>query len=639
MRQDIQGLRAIAVLAVVIFHIVPFGLTGGYLGVDVFFVISGYVISLKIQRDVQQKQFSVTHFYLARMKRLLPALLLMLLVTTLVATALLLPSELQQYSVNLLASVFFVSNFMLMAQDGYFSQSSENNPLLHLWSLAVEEHYYLFFPVFFVWLLRKPLQLQAWMLVALTVLLFAAGIGWVAYDRDVAFYLSPLRFYQFLAGVICACYLPSFSQLPKLRAWLAVSSLLLLIGCFWLYSKSTPSPGWPSLLPTVATMILLHSAHQSSLLNLVLSNRLMVTLGNASYSVYLWHWPLIVFYKLSVSMQMNLSKILLLLSLSIVIGYISWRFIEQPFRQRGPLAGAFCFRFPAIQGISCSALLVVLALIIYQQQGFPQRFTAEQIRLASYLTYDSSASRHKICFITNAASSVAAYQVDTCLTSSSTKPNILLVGDSHSAHLYSALQQRFPQVNVLQVSASGCKPLLPLSGSPHCVELMGWLYEQQLNATLKVDAIVMAALWNQNDLQKMQRTIQQLKVHAPVYVVGPSIQYSQALPRLLSRSSPEYLADKFSNAPQIKQLDQIYQNTVPVMGAKYISLYQQLCPAGRCQTLTGDRIPMQWDTSHFTTAGAIMLIEPAFSPLVRQLELQLNEKQTLEQSGRSRHND
>jgi len=187
-------------------------------------------------------------------------------------------------------------------------------------------------------------------------------------------------------------------------------------------------------------------------------------------------------------------------------------------------------------------------------------------------------------------------------------------------------------VNVLQVSASGCKPLLPLTGSPHCVELMAWLYEQQLNATLKVDAIVMAALWKQEDLQKMPQTIQQLKVHAPVYIVGPSIQYSQTLPRLLSHSTPEYLAEKFSNAAQIKRLDQTYQEVLPSMGASYISLYQRLCPADKCQTLTRDRIPIQWDTSHFTTAGAIMLIEPAFSSLVRQLEWPSNEKHPQEQS-------
>jgi peptidoglycan/LPS O-acetylase OafA/YrhL len=619
MRQDIQGLRAIAVLAVVIFHIVPFGLTGGYLGVDMFFVISGYVISLKIRNEIQHQRFSLLQFYHDRMKRLLPVLLLMLLVTTLLAMVILLPIELRQFSLNLIASIFFMSNFVLMTQDGYFDQSSENNPLLHLWSLAVEEHYYLFFPLFFVWLLRKPTNRQAGLLVMLTLGLFAAGVWWVGYDRDVAFYLSPLRFYQFLAGVISACYLPAWSAFVRIRAALAIGSFSILIACFWYYNKATPSPGWPSLVPTLATMILLHCAYSSAMLNLLLGHRLMTTVGNASYSIYLWHWPLIVYYKLAVTMQINLFRMLLLLTVSIVVGYFSWRFIEQPFRSRGPHAGAFWCKAPQIQGLICVVVMVMLAFAFYQQQGFPQRFSAEQVRMAAYLDYDSSDYRRQQCFLTNASVSFHEYQTKKCLTTSSEKPDILLIGDSHSAHLYSALQQSFPRVNVLQVSASGCKPLIPLTGRAHCVGLMEWLYGQQLNSDFSVDAIILAALWKKDDLRKMQHTIRQLSVHAPVIVIGPSIQYSQALPRLLSHYPPENIAEKFSDAKKIKALDLEYQTKIPAFGASYISLYQWLCPKDQCQTLTSEQIPVQWDTSHFTKAGAQLVVKPAFSPLVERL--------------------
>lgn len=622
MRHDIQGLRAIAVLAVVIFHIVPYSLTGGYLGVDMFFVISGYVISLKIHNEVKLQKFDLLEFYINRMKRLLPALLMVLLVTTIMALAILLPFELRQFSINLLASLFFMTNFVLMTQDGYFDQSSENNPLLHLWSLAVEEHYYLFFPLFFIWLLRKPIQAQALLLFLLTTVFFVAGVWWVGFDRDVAFYLSPLRFYQFLAGVICACYLPTLTTLSKFRSALAIGSLVTLVTCFWFYNKATPSPGWPSLVPTMATMLLLYCAHQSAILNLLLSNRMMVIIGNASYSIYLWHWPIIVYYKLAITAQINLAKVFLLLFLSIFVGYLSWYFIEQPFRHRGRFAGEHLYRTPRAMGLCCFMILSGLAVLIYLQQGFPQRFSTEQVRFASFLNYDSSDYRRQQCFLTNASTSFVEFNTESCLALSDEKPNLLLIGDSHSAHLYSALQQLFPQVNVLQVSASGCKPLLPLTGRKHCVGLMEWLYHQQLTSGFSVDGIVLAALWNKDDLQKMQQTITLLKTYAPVFVVGPSIQYSQALPRLLSNFPPEQLAQQFSNYQKIKRLDSDYQTAIPVMGASYISLYQQLCPNDQCQTLTASQIPVQWDTSHFTKAGAMMLVQPAFSSMIDQVAQQ-----------------
>lgn len=619
MRHDIQGLRAIAVLAVVIFHIVPYSLTGGYLGVDMFFVISGYVISLKIHHDVKLQKFDLPDFYIHRLKRLLPALFAVLLVTTILALGILLPFELLQFSTNLLGALFFVSNFILMTQDGYFDQSSENNPLLHLWSLAVEEHYYLFFPLFFIWLLRKPIFTQVSWVLLLTVFFFALGVWWVFFDRDVAFYLSPLRFYQFLAGVICACYLPALTTASKFRATLAIMSLVTLVACFWFYNKATPSPGWPSLVPTFATMVLLYCAHQSTILNLLLRNRMMVGLGNASYSIYLWHWPIIVYYKLAITAQINLAKMFLLLSLSIFIGYLSWFFIEQPFRNRGRLAGKRLYRAPGVIGLCCFMVLIALAGLIYLQQGFPQRFSAEQVRFASFLNYDSSDYRRQQCFLTNASTSFLEFNTESCLTLSAEKPNVLLIGDSHSAHLYSAIEQLFPQVHVLQVSASGCKPLIPLTGRKHCIGLMEWLYHQQLNSGFSVDGIVLAALWNKEDLQKMQQTVTLLKTYAPVFVVGPSIQYSQALPRLLSNYPPEQLAQQFSNYQKIKRLDSDYQTAIPAMGAAYISLYQQLCPNDRCRALTPSQIPVQWDTSHFTKPGAMMLVQPAFSSMVKQV--------------------
>jgi len=345
----------------------------------------------------------------------------------------------------------------------------------------------------------------------------------------------------------------------------------------------------------------------------------MATLGHASYSIYLWHWPLIVYYKLAVTVQIDLPKVFLLLFASITVGLLSWQFVEQPFRHRGPLAGAAIYRSPRILGGVSVIALLLLALVIYQQNGLPQRYTHQQVSLASYLDYDSSDYRRQQCFLTNKSSSFHVYQTDMCLTPSKTKPNILLIGDSHSAHLYSALQQSFPEVNILQVSASGCKPLMPITGRTHCVELMEWLYNQQLKSKISVDAIVLAALWKKDDLQKMPQTIQLLTTFAPVFVVGPSIQYSQALPRLLSHYPPNELTANFSNAKHIKNLDLHYQTEIPAMGAGYISLYQQLCPNDQCQTLTKQHIPVQWDTNHFTKAGAQMLLEPAFTPLINKL--------------------
>ncbi len=334
-RPDIDGLRAIAVLVVLFFHVSIPGFTGGFVGVDIFFVISGFLITSILLEDLESDRFSIITFYERRIRRIFPALFAMLAFTLLAAGYLFEPGAFRNFGKSLIATTLFCSDFFFWLQSGYFDASSLQKPLLHTWSLAVEEQFYILFPLVLLLISRTPGGKFLQGVSVLLVLSFAANLMGMMVSPSATFYLVHSRAWELLAGSILAMRVipaPSGLWLGNLLATLGLG----LIGfCVVGYSEATRFPGYNAIAPVLGACLILHgSVDRPALVNRVLSARPLVFVGLISYSLYLWHWPLVAFARYMTFRPFTVPEKAALVAASLGVSVLSWRFIEQPFRGR-----------------------------------------------------------------------------------------------------------------------------------------------------------------------------------------------------------------------------------------------------------------------------------------------------------------
>ncbi len=336
-RSEIDGLRALAVIPVIFFHAGFNSFSGGFVGVDVFFVISGYLISGLIFKEIDTGNFSLLNFYERRARRLLPSLFFIMLMTLPIALLVLVPSDLINYFESLAAVSIFGSNiYFLLGMEGYFSEAAELKPLLHTWSLAVEEQYYLLFPlfIFLTWGLGKRA------LILTLVLIFCLSLilsYWGSHNHPSAtFYLLPTRGWELLLGVFATFYLRTNPKMPSkfLQNFLGSFGLFLIAFSVVVFDKTIPFPGLHALVPTIGTLLIILFAREKNSISKFLSNKLFVGIGLISYSAYLWHVPLFAFTRNVNFQELSFSINLLLIVLTFCLAYLTWRFIENPFRRR-----------------------------------------------------------------------------------------------------------------------------------------------------------------------------------------------------------------------------------------------------------------------------------------------------------------
>src|ERR1700674_821671 len=335
-RPDIDGLRALAVLPVILFHANLF-FPGGFVGVDVFFVISGYLITQIIERDLQANRFSVLVFYQRRIRRIFPALFVMFAVTILTAYLFMPPLELKDFGQSLLASSAFYSNFFFFRQSGYFAPTSEYAPLLHTWTLSVEEQFYVCWPLF-LGVLTKTAK-SKWKVPTTVFILLGAlllSAHWVNTHPNAAFYLLPSRAWELALGALLS--FPSVSsvlaRIPRKIASVASLAGILFLGLAVVtYDNLTPLPGFAALLPCVgAALVIAAGVGGPSAGGRVLSLRPLVWTGLISYSLYLWHWPILVFGRMIANHKLDAAERVSFIVLIFIVAWLSWRFVESPFR-------------------------------------------------------------------------------------------------------------------------------------------------------------------------------------------------------------------------------------------------------------------------------------------------------------------
>jgi peptidoglycan/LPS O-acetylase OafA/YrhL len=620
-RSDIDGLRAVAVLSVVAFHMqtLTSRFPGGYVGVDVFFVISGYLISSIIFFEIASAQFSIVSFYERRIRRIFPALICVLAIVSLVAYRYLFPTELIDYSKSLLAATLSGSNFYFWQQAGYFD-SPLSHPLLHTWSLAVEEQFYILFPLFLVIVRRLfPDRLRSGVLV-LAGASFAISAVQAHRDPTSAFYMPYTRAWELLLGTIL-----SLRMVPPFRSALGrniatVSGLaFILISVRW-YTSATPFPGLAALLPCLgAGLIIWGGETGSSLVGKMLSLRPVVFVGLISYSLYLWHWPLIVFQSMGIIYGNGASRktsTAVILLLSIVLAILSWRFVERPFRVgRLRLSGANLFTLAAVS----SGILMIFSANALIGRGLPRRFPARAVDMAAYLDVKESTSftRMGSCFITT-RDKYSDYNPSVCLELKPEGKNYLLLGDSHSAVLWHSLAEAQPGVNIMQASASGCKPFPDLNGNSDCARLMKFIYETYLG-NQKVDGIMVVARWEEADIPELAKLADWARARQiPLVLIGPTEEYDAPLPRLLAyaiaNNDPDY-PSKHRVSRQATLDDKLESLAKNAWHVPYISLIKAMCTAKVCVQYADqeERVPLMFDSNHYSNQGSVRVVQTLLS--------------------------
>jgi peptidoglycan/LPS O-acetylase OafA/YrhL len=617
-REDIDWLRAIAVLAVVAFHFETPVVFGGFVGVDIFFVISGYLITGIIQSEVESGSFSFVSFYERRLRRLLPALYAMLALMAVPSFHSLLTSERAEFFRSVVAVVTFTSNFMFWFQTGYFDHVAVEKPLLHTWSLAVEEQFYLALPLLMWTLMRLARSRRVVLpgaLGALAVASFALSVWLMRTDRSAnAFFLSPPRAWEFLIGGIIA--LPGFPVLNNARAQQISRTIALVLLTIPIFSLR-PGPGFPgvnAVLPCFGAAIFIWSGIGVPTEKRGRYSPLGVVrfFGQISYSLYLWHWPLFTFARFSKnSLVLDAGDKIALFALTVAISYLSWRFVEQPFRDR--------LLAPKRRAAFCGAAFATLTMLLGSAVGLalsltPSNADRAAAQLDAFNNYDyRPLYRFGSCFVPGGGTFDGI-----CLKLAPTKTNVLLWGDSLAAQYFDGLRKTTdPQkVNVLQATRPACMPTLNAAaqGNTSCRSFAAQM--QAYFGDHKPDLIMMSADWLEyarpprfeGMISDLVKTIAQL--HASgirVALLGPAVQFRSRLPSMLLRTHLRHAdarPDDFV-LPEIFALDRMMKAALPPAdGFLYISVADAVCPERQCPLTIDGGIPLSWDHAHLTAEGS-----------------------------------
>jgi peptidoglycan/LPS O-acetylase OafA/YrhL len=466
-RADIDGLRAIAILPVVFYHAGISGFGGGFVGVDVFFVISGFLMAGLIGGELERNEFSLIRFYERRIRRIFPALFAVMIACAVAAWLLLMPVEMEYFARSLKAAAMFGSNFQFEKETGYFDIAAQTKPLLHTWSLAVEEQFYILFPLLLIAIHRfAPRRLTA-VLVILFVASLVASAWMVERSQSAAFYLLPFRAWELLLGSLVAVNpLPQrIADLPK-EALVALGLALIAVAVFG-FDDRMAFPGIAALLPCLGAALVIQFGNGSRVTAKLLRFPPLVSVGLISYSLYLWHWPLIVFTRMLDGHSLDIATTILVVLGSIAIATLSWAFIERPFRgSRSHIGRKSVFGGAIVVAVGA----VILGNTVVHMKGIPGRLP-DNVQKIYAATYDAGPYGVSPCFIDDnggpSISDIRAGKLCNVGAQSSQDPAFVVWGDSHSGAMAPAIgvAARDAGVSGLFAGHASCPPLprVPLS--------------------------------------------------------------------------------------------------------------------------------------------------------------------------------
>lgn len=631
-RPDIDGLRAIAVLAVVAFHATK-RISGGFVGVDVFFVISGFLISGIILNGLKHNSFSLADFYVRRIRRIFPALLLVLVCSWVLGWFVLGPQGYALLGQHMVAGAGFFSNILLWSESGYFDPTATLKPLLHLWSLGIEEQFYLVWPLLLIFATKFKWRIQLSILFLLAGS-FVVNIAGVESNPVATFYLPLSRFWELLAGAMLAYLhlhhldtlesklLSTVCQLGKtrvsLRSVASVSGLLLIVVSIFAVDESSSFPGWWALLPTLGSMLLIAAGSSAWINRTLLSNKWMVSIGLISYPLYLWHWPLLTFGRMtSIGMDYPRFTTLSMVALAFLLSALTYRLVEKPLRYGVKWKANSVAKYL----LGAMALIGSLGALTYFQNGWSSRYPQAVRPFLDYqFDYRESFRNHR-CLLAGTEQDFAAE----CAQVNAGVPMMLIWGDSHGAMLYRALDFKAQRrgISVAQFTSSSCPPILDFDKKDRhlCRTINDDIFRRI--AGLRPATVVLAHDWPQsvqeNSIAKLPQTIQ--KLHAAgvqrIVLVGPVPHWGKALHLEVvdfmrsheTSPPPERLVPALLKP--IESLDRELNLIARNLKLDYVSAFQTFCDKTGClATLNSDRTTdlTAFDDAHLTSAAARFLV-------------------------------
>lgn len=594
-RLDINGLRFIAVFLVVAFHfkIPPF--VGGYMGVDIFFVISGFLMHEICTKDYGAKGW-VFNFYKKRFDRIYPALIAMVIFSFLIISFSESPSGLKIAVKQAVSAVLFLSNiFYWKETSGYFSGVSESYWFLHTWSLSVEWQFYLIFPFFF-FCAKKIFNGKC--LTLFYLFAFAISFSFCIFiaknHQNAAFYLLPTRAWELLLGGIVA----SLSFKNKYPRTTEIISLVTIV-MFSLYVKE--GLGWPgglTLIPTLAAAAIIHSNIGNN--RTILRFKPFQYIGSASYSIYLFHWP-VVSYVYNNNIDLNALTKFFALCVSILLGFFSYKYLERWNKKK-------------TSWLFVSAIGFVILSSSAAMQEITKYWSSEKVmKLDYYQSYGNSdmmkrqfGNKEFICFLSTDNDDIKNFDKENCLKLSSAKRNILLIGDSHAAEIALSMKEIFPDYNVLQATSSGCMPYVGSSGQKRCRDLVNYIYDDFLMNN-KVDAIFIAANWidgkNEDVVRGLLSSIKKVKSKVDkVFIVGQTKVFDMDFFRIAQKEDASRL-DNYKTNDSVN-VNNTLSKSFSDVGLNYINVFNTGCIKDICSLIDENEIPYMFDTNHLTKPWA-----------------------------------
>ncbi|MGO4719394.1 acyltransferase family protein [Stenotrophomonas sp. 2MCAF14_2] len=609
-RADIDGLRAIAVLGVLLYHLDPRLVPGGYVGVDVFFVISGFLISRIIYGEMEAGSFSIARFYVRRARRILPALLSVVLATSVVAMLVLYPSERVQYAQSAIASILFSANFYFYATLNYFSPAADEIPLLHLWSLGIEEQFYILFPLLALLLTRIGRKLFTGLLGVLFLASLLTCAWALAVNPSGAFYLLPFRAFELLTGALIALVPVAWTPARRLAGFLSWVGLAAIVTAMYGFDKGTHFPGFAALLPCAGAAMLI-MAHGHGQVGRLLSSRGMVWVGKRSYSLYLVHWPVIVFAHRFWPDSVSMAWVPVLAAVSLLLAHLNFELVEQKLRNAKP-----SWRNGKVLATSALSMLVVVSagMVVVKEKGFPGSQDAHVAQVLASLDYDPSVDyRSRTCFLDPDQSPDQA-DVSGCIPGKGQR-RAMLWGDSHAIHFLKGFQPAFAAkgYEIGALTASACPPLVgvEIGERPHCKAFNDFALQRLVDE--KPDVVILSALWYADPawMSALDKSIAALRAaDIRVVVLGISPMFKQRVPlvvadKMRAGADPRYsstdLDPNWISGPEAMMKAHFKGRT----DATFISVMDRACVQGRCPLLDEHDHPLYYDIAHLTPEGSV----------------------------------
>jgi len=602
-RPEIDGLRALAVIPVILFHAGFDIFKGGFVGVDIFFVISGYLITTILIEDIENNKFSIINFYERRARRILPALYFIMLVCVPFAWMWMLPSQMKDFSLSLITVSFFTSNFLFWRESGYFEALADQKPLLHTWSLAVEEQFYLLFPIFLIFVWRFGKNKVFWIIIFMTLTsLILSEWGWR--NKPIAnFYLAPTRAWEIFSGAIVA-FIIQKKGIQKNNV-LALIGLIAVVFSIFTFDESTPFPSLYAIVPIIGALLIVLFAEKTTITAKILRTKALVAVGLISYSAYLWHQPLFALARIKLDQKPSEILMVTLSILSLALAVISWRYIEKPFRRKDKKS--LSSKSVLVFSISGILIFTVFGVLGYNNDRF-NGIVGGDVGHKFYHKYIDE--KYNDCEPRQVANSALTWKgFLRCKQSGEGEFDWVLLGDSHAEHLFLGLAQENPNINIA-FYIFGVPPYLNEEKFKEIFEVISKIQNPKtifltMHFVTRVEsekALVDGFASTVGYLQELGHSVILLG-DIPRYDVSPEeCKYGESVEQVIQKCSMT-----FSN---FQQQTQIYESALRKLsssfGIHFLSVHQPLCNKERCNMILNEKI-LYRDNHHLNIPGSILI--------------------------------